>query len=225
MNRVLQMLELQQQLNDSTNGLNWENGITKNGKQINWRRCIYLESAELVESYPWKHWKNIDASADYENVKIEIVDIWHFVMSEALRIYKIENLGSIDDIASMITHLPEFNHFSQDDKGEILDNYAQIELVEDMIKTLFCQNDIDALIISFLTMSSKLNLKLSELYQLYIGKNILNKFRQDYGYKEGTYIKVWNGLEDNLVMQNILNENIDISPDNLYRKLQESYPA
>ncbi|HHD80434.1 MAG TPA: dUTPase, partial [Campylobacterales bacterium] len=95
----------------------------------------------------------------------------------------------------------------------------------DMIKTLFCQNDIDALIISFLTMSSKLNLKLSELYQLYIGKNILNKFRQDYGYKEGTYIKVWNGLEDNLVMQNILNENIDISPDNLYRKLQESYPA
>jgi len=225
MNRILQMLELQQQLNDSTNGLNWENGVTKNGKQINWRRCIYLETAELVESYPWKHWKNIDASPDYDNIKIEIVDIWHFVMSEALRSYKVEKLGSIEDIASMITNVDEFDNFSQDTKGEVLDNYAQIEIVEEMIATLFCKQDVNSLVISFLNMSSKLNLKLPELYKLYIGKNILNKFRQDHGYKEGTYIKVWNELEDNVVMQNILNENSDISPDTLYRKLTESYPA
>jgi len=225
MNRILQMLELQQQLNDSTNGLNWEDGVTKNGKQINWRRCIYLETAELVESYPWKHWKNIDASPDYDNIKIEIVDIWHFVMSEALRSYKIEKIGSIEDIASMITTMDEFDNFNQDTKGEVLDNYAQIEIVEKMIATLFCKKDVNSLVISFLNMSSKLNLKLPELYKLYIGKNILNKFRQDNGYKEGTYIKVWNGLEDNVVMQNILNENSDISPDSLYRKLTESYPA
>jgi len=225
MDKILEMLKLQQQLNDSTNGLNWEDGITKNGKQINWRRCIYLEAAELVESYPWKHWKDIDASPDYENIKIEIVDIWHFVMSEALRIYKTQNLGSIDDIASMISTMVEFDTFSQNDSGELLDSYIQIELVEDMIATLFCQNDINTLVISFLTMSSKLNLKLPQLYQLYIGKNILNRFRQDHGYKEGTYIKVWNGLEDNVVMQKILNENSDILPDNLYKKLQESYPV
>jgi len=225
MNRILQMLKLQQQLNDSTNGLNWENGITKNGKQINWRRCIYLETAELIESYPWKHWKDIDASPDYDNIKIEIVDIWHFVMSEALRSYKVKKLGSIEDIASMITNMNEFHEFSQDTKSEILDNYAQIEIIEEMITTLFCKKDINSLVISFLNMSSKLNLKLSELYKLYIGKNILNKFRQDHGYKEGTYIKIWNRLEDNVVMQNILTENSNISPDNLYRKLQKSYPA
>ncbi|NOZ91311.1 MAG: dUTPase [Epsilonproteobacteria bacterium] len=223
MNRISQMLKLQQELNDSTNGLNWEDGITKNGKKIDWRRCIYLEAAELVDSYPWKHWKNIDASPDYENIKIEIVDIWHFVMSEALRIYKIKNLGSIEDIASMITNMPEFENFSQEKSGEILDNYKQIELVESMIQTLFCKDDINALVISFLTMSSKLNLKLPELYKLYIGKNILNKFRQDHGYKEGTYIKEWNGEEDNVVMQNILNKNSDITPDMLYQKLEEAY--
>jgi len=223
MNRISQMLKLQQELNDSTNGLNWEDGVTKNGKKIDWRRCIYLEAAELVDSYPWKHWKNIDASPDYENIKIEIVDIWHFVMSEALRIYKIKNLGSIEDIASMITNMPEFENFSQEKSGEILDNYKQIELVESMIQTLFCKDDINALVISFLTMSSKLNLKLPELYKLYIGKNILNKFRQDHGYKEGTYIKEWNGEEDNVVMQNILNKNSDITPDMLYQKLEEAY--
>ena len=224
MNRVLQMLELQQELNDATNGLDWEEGTTKNGKKIDWRRCIYLESAELIESYPWKHWKNIDASPDYENIKIEIVDIWHFVMSEALRLYKIENLGTIEDIATMVTAMEGFKSFREEQKNENLDNYEQIALVENMMKILFCKNDINALIISFLTMSSKLNLKLPELYKLYVGKNILNKFRQNNGYKNGSYIKIWNNQEDNVVMQNILAIKSDITPNELYKALEESYP-
>ena len=223
MNKILQMLELQQSLNDATNGLNWEDGITKNGKKIDWRRCIYLESAELVESYPWKHWKNIDASPDYENIKIEIVDIWHFVMSETLRIYKIDNLGSIENIATMVSQMEGFQDFQKDEKSKLLDIYSEISLVEDMIKVLFCNQDINALIVSFLTMSSKLNLKLTELYELYVGKNILNKFRQNNGYKEGSYIKIWNGEEDNVVMQNILKERDDITPDKLYEALSKAY--
>ncbi len=223
MNKILQMLKLQQELNDATNGLNWENGITKNRKIIDWRRCIYLECAELIDSYPWKHWKNIDANPDYDNIKIEIVDIWHFVMSEALRIYKINHLGTIENIASMVTNMSEFENFSQDENSKVLDIYKQMELVEDVIKTAFCKNDINALVISFLTMSSKLNLKLPELYNLYIGKNILNKFRQEHGYKDGTYIKIWNGKEDNVVMQNILNSNSSITPNELYRELEENY--
>jgi dimeric dUTPase (all-alpha-NTP-PPase superfamily) len=225
MNKILQMLKLQQELNDATNGLNWEEGITKNGKSIDWRRCIYLEAAELIESYPWKHWKNIDASPDYANIKIEIVDIWHFIMSEALRIYKVDNRGSLEDIAKAVSSMEGFEEFTKEEKSEKLDNYEEIALVEDMIRLLFCDKDnIDALVISFLTISSKLNLKLPELYKLYIGKNILNKFRQEHGYKEGTYIKIWNNEEDNVVMQRILNEKSEITPDALYSALEEAYP-
>ncbi len=43
------MLKLQQKLNDETNGLNWEEGYTKEGKLISWRRCIYMECAELID--------------------------------------------------------------------------------------------------------------------------------------------------------------------------------
>ncbi|HIP52275.1 MAG TPA: dUTPase [Campylobacterales bacterium] len=224
MNRILQMLELQQELNDATNGKNWEAGLTKNNKKIDWRRCIYLEAAELVESYPWKHWKNIDASPDYENIKIEIVDIWHFVMSEALRLYKVENRGNISDIARTITTMKGFDIFLQAEKSEQLDPYAEIELVEEMIKVLFCNANIDELVISFLNMSSKLNLKLPELYELYIGKNILNKFRQNHGYKDGSYIKEWDGKEDNVVMQEILASKSNITPEALYHALEEKYP-
>jgi len=225
MNKILQMLKLQQELNDATNGKDWEKGITQNGKIIDWRRCIYLEAAELIESYPWKHWKNIDASPDYANIKIEIVDIWHFIMSEALRIYKIDNRGSIEDIAKAVSSMEGFEAFTKDEKSEKLDNYEEIALVEDMIRLLFCDKEnIDALVISFLTIASKLNLKLPELYKLYIGKNILNKFRQEHGYKEGSYIKIWNKEEDNVVMQRILNEESEITPEALYTALEEAYP-
>ncbi len=224
MNRVLQMLTLQQELNDATNGLDWEKGLTKNNKKIDWRRCIYLEVAELIESYPWKHWKNIDAKPDYANIKIEIVDIWHFVMSEALRLYSVNKLGSIEDIANTITKMQGFNEFLNPNQEKQLEPYDEILLVEEMLKTLFCNNDVDALILSFLTMSSKLNLKLPELYELYIGKNILNKFRQSHGYKEGSYVKEWHGKEDNVVMQEILASEPDITPEVLYEALEKAFP-
>ncbi|HHD81758.1 MAG TPA: dUTPase [Campylobacterales bacterium] len=224
MNKILQMLELQQELNDSTNGENWELGTTKNNKLIDWRRCIYLEAAELIDSYPWKHWKNIDASPDYENIKIEIVDIWHFVMSEALRIYKVENKGTLSDIANAISTMSGFDDFCDETSTTELGNYEQIKLVEEMIAVLFCDNTINSLLITFINMSSKLNLKLPELYTLYIGKNILNKFRQDHGYKNGTYLKEWHGKEDNVAMQEILNSHKEISASELYEALANAYP-
>ena len=222
MSQILQMLSLQQQLNDATNGENWEEGVTKNGKKIDWRRCIYLEAAELVESYPWKHWKNIDASADYENIKIELVDIWHFVMSEALHLYKTDNLGTIEELGQNIMAMEAYANLEnpQDSK---LDSYEQIALVEEMIKVLFCSDDIDQLINSFLNVTSKLGLNLSTLYALYIGKNILNKFRQDNGYKDGSYVKVWNGEEDNVVMQGLLANRANTTPNELYEALELAY--
>ena len=223
MSQILKMLELQQQLNDATNGENWEEGITKNGKKIDWRRCIYLETAELIESYPWKHWKNIDAQPDYENIKIELVDIWHFVMSEALRLYKVESIGSIETLNQKIMAMEGYQQLEEAQESK-LDSYTQIALVEEMIKVLFCSEDINQLINIFLNVTAHLGLNLSTLYALYISKNILNKFRQEHGYKDGSYIKVWNGEEDNVVMQTLLENNQNITPDELYQALTLAYP-
>ena len=224
MNKIKQMLQLQQQLNDATSGTGWEAGLTNKGKRIDWKRCIYLEAAELVDSYPWKHWKNIDAQPDYENVKIEVVDIWHFVMSEALRIYKVQNLGSIDELAEKIVQLKSYDYFASDNLHNDFGIYEQIERIEKLIYVLFTFHKIDELLDAFLSMSADLNINLDELYRLYIGKNILNQFRQDHGYKEGKYIKQWNGVEDNVVMQELMYKNTDISPEKLYRLLEENYP-
>lgn len=225
MDKILQMLQLQQELNDTTNGEGWEKGITKNNKPIYWKRCIYLECAELIESYPWKHWKNIDANPDYANIKIEAVDIWHFIMSQGLEDYKIKGIGSIEDLASNINSLSNFNTFTAEVTATSKSFYEQIEVVEILIKTLFCDDSTEKLMEAFINVAIESGLNLDSIYKLYIGKNILNKFRQDNGYKDGSYIKTWGKEEDNVVMQCILEKNENISPENLYEELSKAYPS
>ncbi len=220
MSKIASMLQLQQQLNDATNGKEWEEGVTAQGKIINWKRCIYLECAELVESYPWKHWKNISAPADTENIKIEVVDIWHFVMSEVLRL----NRGrDIEEIAKEIKSLQNFC-IIQDEAKEIDDNHLdQIANIEDFIKTIFMEASWQDILEKYLTILAQSGLNVDSLYSLYIGKNILNQFRQDHGYKDGTYKKLWGNVEDNVVMQEILKEHPNITPYELYDALKERY--
>jgi dimeric dUTPase (all-alpha-NTP-PPase superfamily) len=224
MDKILQMLELQQQLNDATNGLGWEDGMTKNGKPIDWKRCTYLECAELIESYPWKHWKNIDARPDYANIKIEAVDIWHFIMSQGLEDYKRGDLGSIETLAKNINDLANYSDFSGELKEHFKDYYEQIAVVEVLMKTLFCEGTTEKLMAAFIDVAMQSGLNLDTLYTLYVGKNILNQFRQDHGYKEGTYIKIWNGEEDNVTMQKVLEENENVTPNELYTALEAAYP-
>ena len=219
MSKILIMLELQQKLNDNTNGKGWENGLTAQGKKIDWRRCIYLEAAELVESYPWKHWKNIDAKVDTDNVKVELVDIWHFVMSEVLRVNALGDARDLKELASDIEA-----SIANENVEYLQDYYAQIEAIEELIEKLFCNFELVDFTATFFRLCEKLGLGFDELYSLYIGKNILNIFRQDHGYKDGTYIKVWNGKEDNVVMQEILANNSNIGVDELYKELEKRYP-
>ena len=74
---------------------------------------------------------------------------------------------------------------------------------------------------------SLMNMDLNELFRQYVGKNTLNFFRQDHGYKEGSYIKIWNGEEDNEVLAILVNK-LDASADDfqqqLYAALKEKYP-
>ena len=69
---------------------------------------------------------------------------------------------------------------------------------------------------------------LNELFRQYVGKNTLNFFRQDHGYKEGSYIKIWHGEEDNEVLANLVNTldaNAADFQQQLYAALEAKYPS
>jgi len=208
-NRMLEMYELQNTLNINTNGKDWTKGITNQHRLIEWYRCMYMEAAEAIDSLNWKHWKDINSKDDLENVKVELVDIWHFLMSQ-----HIVECGNTE-IAYNECYLYYEIHKKRDKKIPL------IQALENIIKNSSSYNlPIEDF---FMAVDEIENFGMEKIYTLYIGKNCLNQFRQDNGYKDGTYIKMWNGLEDNVHMQQILEYRPNISFDELYVDLSTLY--
>ncbi len=226
MDKILLMLQLQAQLNDATNGEDWTKGVTKNGKTINWRRCIYMECAEMVDSFSWKHWKSINQEPDWDNLQIEVVDVWHFIMSLAIENYSKNLRGGIEDLALNISQLPSFSTIDKRNNSFGFQDKV-IEKVENIIRLALEAGELklEEIFSEFFDLAVMSGLDLETLYRLYVGKNILNQFRQDNGYKDGTYIKVWNGEEDNVVMKRVWEDNGDIKPELLYKELAKAYFA
>lgn len=224
MDKILLMLQLQAQLNEATNGEKWTQGITKNDKEIDWRRCIYMECAEMIDSFSWKHWKNIDAQADWDNLQIEVVDVWHFIMSLIIEDYIQTMRGTVEDIAINVSQLRAYEKVTHANSSFDTQKNIIAKVEEIMAIALHRESlDIEKLLEAFFSLTTMSGLDLDTLYRLYVGKNILNQFRQDNGYKEGTYIKVWDGSEDNVVMKRIWEKNGDIKPDMLYKELTKAY--
>lgn len=220
--KISEMVSFQKELNDSTNGQGWESGKTQNNKVINWKRCIYMETAELIDSYPWKHWKNINSGADMENIKTELVDIWHFILSLAIQILPINEVSPLlTKICKKFKFDENKNHQSNsiDDELEPYENLMLVSLSKDRASVKY----IEQLTNAFFTCSVHAKLSIDELHTIYIAKNCLNSFRQLQGYKEGTYHKNWNGVEDNVVMHQLINSMPELNRELLIQQLGIEY--
>ena len=219
--KLEEMFLLQKKLNDETNGTNWELGVNKYDKEINWLRCIHMEVSELIDSTPWKHWKNITQKADMDNIHIELVDVWHFLMS-----YILQETNVPKAVSLVNTHcIYEAVNSEYIDTKVIIKEAEKLSYIAFAIQTgnMPAFSGVERFISQFFQCCKVSGLSFSWLQKIYIGKNCLNKFRQDNGYKEGTYIKVWNGDEDNVVMLKILEDVSNISFDSMHDKLQEQY--
>ena len=195
---IQQMMDLQDQFNKNLSPTWKTDGYA-------YHRATWLEAAELIESLNWKWWKHQEN--DWDNVTVELVDIWHFVMSQALMMDM-----SSDTIAQSIG-----SHSA--DKHE----NTLITLTEQLAKAALDHN-IELQIRTFFECWSAMGHSLETLFKLYVGKNALNHFRQLKGYKQGTYIKIWNGEEDNVHMLNIM-EHIDLSQNNTFSNVIEALTA
>jgi len=223
---LTEMFMLQQKLNDDTNGLGWEKGYNKHDRIINWRRCIYMECAELIDSFNWKHWKDINIAPDWDNATIELVDIWHFIMSLGLEEYENKNLGDINDLINYVVETKYFDEFCTDPMiPNDDDSLSIINSIEHMMKDTLLQENFYKITDDFFSSAIECGLNMDILYKYYLGKNVLNGFRQNHGYKEGTYKKIWNGKEDNDVMMSLLEADSTLTAYTLYAKLEVAYSS
>ncbi|RYG10241.1 MAG: dUTP diphosphatase [Burkholderiales bacterium] len=174
--RLTIMLELQDSLNRKVNPA-W---LSAN---YPWHRAAWIEAAELAESIGWKWWKKQEP--DLANVRVEVVDIWHFSLSWVLELCGGNVPLAADWIHSAtVSTLPVQSGFDSDLKA--VDNFIG--------ECSFGRVPPG----SVLRLAGMCELSADELYTLYVGKNLLNLFRQDNGYKAGTYIKQWGDAEDNV---------------------------
>lgn len=171
-------------------------------------RAIWVECAEMLDHYGWKWWKKQDP--DLDQVKLELVDIWHFALSELMRADTLT-----DDVATQLSAVASANGDAEGFRCAIE------ELAESSLRTKSFE------LVPFVQAMAALPLPYEELFDLYIGKNILNRFRQDHGYKSGEYQKLWHGREDNEHLIEVLDE-LSCSPEELptklYAELAERYP-
>lgn len=198
--RILDMLDLQDSMNRKVNDAWREQGFA-------WHRAIWIECAELMEHHGWKWWKK--QSPDRDQVILELVDIWHFGLSILLlRGTAPERIAA--EVARDLGAAPAAGDFLED--------------VERFTQRTLATRDFSVPL--FATLMAGVGLSFDELHARYVGKNMLNLFRQDQGYQQGTYRKRWAGREDNEHLMEILNQLDRASGsfrDDVYRSLELRY--
>lgn len=200
--QLITMLDLQDAMNSKVNE-DWR------ARNHEWYRAIWVECAELMDHFGWKWWKK--QSPDRDQVVLELVDIWHFGLSDLLMSGR-----SAEECAALLEGKLNLSERETDFKNDV-EVFA--------CKTLTSKSfDIDG----FSLLMIGMGLSFDDLYARYVGKNVLNFFRQDHGYKDGSYQKVWNGKEDNEHLVELI-DSLDAQSANfkeqLYAALEERYPS
>ena len=199
--QLLIMLEMQDAMNARVNP-DWRSAGNA------WYRAIWTECAEMLDHYGWKWWKH--QQPDLEQVQLELVDILHFAMSD----YLLQD----DDNHAVAARIEA--ELSKPNPGD--DIRASIEL---MAQSTIAQKSMH--FSDFATVMNLIEMNFDALYRSYVGKNVLNFFRQDHGYKDGSYIKVWQGREDNEHLVEVVNQldsNDSSFRDDVYQGLSARYP-
>ena len=212
--KLLTMLDLQDQMNTKVHP-DWRE------QNFEWYRAIWTECAELMDHYGWKWWKHQEH--DRSQLQMELIDIWHFMLSELL----LETEGRLAQACTSLLQgldSPEDHQILEfDGKSYPIHNLNLISKLELLIGTSVARRIELGL---FEAIMADCDMDWNELFRQYVGKNVLNFFRQDNGYKQGNYRKIWDGKEDNEHLVEIL-ERLDARDDqfqdNLYAALSSRY--
>jgi len=185
-------------------------------------RAVVIEGAEAIEHHGWKWWKH--QLHDHSQLQMELIDIWHFLLSEILLEYD----GDLNQAAASLMDAVE-SHTADtllfDDHSYQIADLDLVAKLELLIGTSVARRIEVSL---FASIMRDCDMDWSDLFRQYVGKNVLNFFRQDHGYKEGSYRKTWDGREDNEHLVEVLealDARSDSFQDNLYQALQQRYQA
>ena len=172
-------------------------------------RAVWAECAELLDHHGWKWWVDF-GEPDFGQIHLELVDIWHFGLSELIRDH------GVDDALA-------------DRFGDALAPEPDARPIPDLVEALAARtlaNRTFALE-PFARLMRATGLTETHLYRMYLAKNVLNAFRLAHGYRTGDYRKHWHdGREDNAHLTDLaagLDPDVDNFSDRLHDRLATAY--
>lgn len=172
--------------------------------------AMFTEATEAYNHLNWEWWRATGRQIDWDQVKLEWVDVAHFLFSEVIaedhqgefsyiletfqKEYKKDSNIDIDELKTSIKQfigsVVSYDFYKKEDWMASIDDFRQVQYW-------------------FVDVIGQLGMDLNEFYTLFIGKVCLNQLRWKNGYKKGIYnpvhqphsdfyIKTWNGVEDNV---------------------------
>jgi dUTP pyrophosphatase len=192
-----------------------------------------IELVELIteSNVKYRWWKKNDDSKQIDpwNVKIEVIDALHFLTSAhilAIR-EKTKDLTSNHqtEIDQQLVEIGNNMFLGTDIISLAGGGYTQniitddgwvdydtfVEMILDM--SVYTRNQdytyLDVFRLSFahlLSLVASIGLTSLEVSAVYIAKKTLNEIRQSSGYKDGSYVKVENGVEDNQRLKSLVDD-------------------
>lgn len=197
-------------------------------QDFDWYEAIIDECGEIKGHLGWKWWKKDYqvgmTDSNRKQIQLEVIDILHFLLSGL-----IETQPSPEEIATI------FN-------GSIVPTNYTLANAVDRMRFMACDGYYSA--VQWSWMAQLVGLTEQEILETYTQKYVLNKFRQDHGYKTGSYVKIWREIdpappegsfgicyldyEDNQVLANIVERlklcNHDTTDETLlYNELSLAY--
>jgi len=170
-------------------------------KNLDWWMAILDEDLEILNSANWKWWKGsknlkeLNTKIDMENVEVELIDLFHFILSIAISQNKTNFMMAILIAGSKIESKLTSQEVIKKTRRELL-LFSIIEVFE-------------MVFLKWTEIWFGLGKNMDDLMKSYRIKNALNFIRQKFGYKENKYIKIWDktrNAEDNVIAWELANE-------------------
>lgn len=230
-NQWAQLAEMQDEQNILLAGDNWK---TTDNREIPYYRAILVEQGEAIDHYGFKWWKKQEPNLS--QFFIEIVDIFHFALSDRLRVFAQANphiedpkdlynqFGNyMDKAVPKHVSLPAVGYFATTARRDC--EVTPLDLLDVLAYNTLQTGAADIKVVCLCFDS--IGKTAETVFNTYVAKYCLNKFRNHNGYKTGTYIKIWDGQEDNVHLEQYIDECAEkgqaINSDDAYAFLAQKY--
>lgn len=157
-------------------------------QNIPYERAALVEAVECMDHIGWKWWKK--QTPNMVEAKRELVDILHFIVSLSHR-------DEFIPIRVVNIYKETKEKIKETTNPEVW--RCNIEL---LIGELCPSGSWVCVWQAYFTLCLSMGVDFDHLYKEYIKKYALNQFRQENGYKDGTYVLL-NGKEDNEYLEEI----------------------